>query len=252
MDSKKTEQIHKDVLDGKLRKWEVEVDEGTPPVKGEGYFGNLTIIQVGGKKTLVFCDPRDAKCVPMLADWYDDVAMTNPGWDVDTRFQSNPNSNPLLVKKDGKWTMIGCYGEKVKRGDRYLRVPYRDDWYDSIARRDGVVNGVRCYEAKKDGQTVYLTPKCQVVEEDVKAVMEEVKTWDKDRVVRDWIEKGRPCYGIHGFRFRGASARPITTEKARELIKKHSFGKGFSSLGWSVEDGRVALVFESYSESDML
>ena len=53
-------------------------------------------------------------------------------------------------------------------------------------------------------------------------------------------------------RFRGASAHPITTEKARELIKKHSFGKGFSSLDWSVEDGRVALVFESYSESDML
>ena len=64
-------------------------------------------------------------------------------------------------------------------------------------------------------------------------------------------EKGRPCYHISGFGFRGAKPVRISTEKALEMINVHSFGMGFSSMSWAVEDGSVALVFESYSELDM-
>lgn len=81
--------------------------------------------------------------------------------------------------------------------------------------------------------------------------MSEVKEWDKDKIKRDWIDKGRPCYFINGLRFRGATAHPISQEEAASLIKKHSFGMGFYSLSWGVEDGKVALVFEEYSEYDM-
>jgi len=243
--------MREDVLDGKLKKWDVIVDEGTPTVKGSGYFGNMTIITVGGKKTLVFCDPRDAICVPMLGDWYDDIAMTEHGWDVDTRFQSNPNWNPLLVKKDYRWTMIGYCGNIVKRGSYWVRIPYCDKWYSWISNMSRIVNGVRCYEAADNGLRVWLTTKCQVVEENASDVMKQVTQWDKDRIVKDWIGKGKPCYRISGFRYKGAKAKRITNVEALNLIKVHHFGTGFRSLDWNVEDGRVALVFESYSESDM-
>lgn len=245
------EAMREAVLDGGLSRREVKVDEGTPSVKADGYFGNMTVISVGGKKTLVFCDPRDTVVVPMLGDWYDDVAMTEYGWDVDTRFYSDPNWNPLLVKKDGKWTMIGYCGQKVRRGNNWLRVPYCDDWYDSIEKTSRVKDGVRFYEATKDGETVRLTPTCQVVEENAAEIVKKVEKWDKDRIVNDWIRKGKPCYRINGFRFKGAKASPITSDEALKLIKVHSLGMGFRSLGWRVEDGRAALVFESYSESDM-
>lgn len=239
------------VLDGKLRRWDVKVDEGTPEVKARGYFGDFTIISIGGMKTLVFCDPRDSVCVPMLADWYDDVSMTEYGWDEDTRFRSEPNWNPLLVKRDGKWTMVGYDGEKVTRGKYRLRVPYCDNWYSWVSNMSRVVNGVRCYEASDNGVGVLLTPKCQVVEENASDVMRRVVQWDKGRIARDWIGKDRPCYHITGLRYKGKKPHRITKEEAEDRIKYHDFGIGFDSLDWSVEDGKVALVFESYSESDM-
>ena len=267
MDDKEIEKMREDILDGKLLKWDVKVDEGTPPVKGEGYFGNFTVITVGGKKTMVFCDPRDAICVPMLSEWYDDIAFTERGWDVDTRFQTNPNWNPLLVKKNGKWTMVGYYGNKIRRGKYDLRVPYCDEWYDSIGNRehwkcfdkDGrpTSNSIGCssierwYDAVKDGKPVRLTRKCQVLDENIHDLMAEVKKWDKDKILSDWIDNGRPCYSIHGYRFKGAKPVPVSNDKAREMIKIHSFGKGFNSLDWAVEDGKVVLLFAIYSECDM-
>lgn len=245
------EEMREAILDGKVSRSDVTVDKGTTRPIAEGYFGNFTIITVGGKKTLVFGDPRDSICVPMIDDWYDDVRFTDYGWSPDTRFVSDPNSNPLLVKRNGKWTMIGYYGQKVRRGDNWLRVPYCDEWYDSIGKTSRVAKGVRFYEASRNGEAVRLTPKCQVIEEDASDVIATVKKWDKDRIVRDWIDKGMPCYHISGFRYRGAKARKITNDEARDLIKVYHFGKGFSSIDWNIEDGHAALVFKSYSEADM-
>lgn len=264
MNDSECKTMREGILSGQMSRYDVEVDEGTPMPKAEGYFGNFTIIAVGGKKTLVFCDPRDSRVVPMLGDFYDDIAFTETGWDVDTRFQTNPNSNPLLVKRDGKWTMIGYYGNTDSRG---RRVPYCDDWYDSISTRDkrrcidkdGNVTSdwmecsvvERWYDAVKDGMPVRLTNECQVLDDGNNKIMAEVRQWDKDKIKKDWIGKGRPCYAIYGFRFKGAKAYPIDQETASELIDIHSFGKGYHSLSWNIEDGKLALVFESYSEGDM-
>lgn len=259
MESKVDEknEMREAVLDGKLKRWDVEVDKGTPEVRGDGYFGSFTIITVGGKKTLVFCDPRDAICVPMIDDWYDDVKFTGFGWNPDTRFVSDPNSNPLLVKRAGKWTMIGYYGPRVTRNGLSLRKPYCDDWYDSIGNRENgrAINNAgdveRWYDAVKDGRPVRLTRKCQLINDRNHEIMAEVKTWDKDRIIADWIQKEGPCYHIQGFRYRGAKPVRISKSAALEMIRRHSFGMGFSSMSWAVEDGSVALVFESYSELDM-
>lgn len=267
-DSDKKAKMREDILDGKISRWDVKVDEGTARPTAEGYFGNFTIITIGGKKTLVFCDPRDSNCVPMIDGWYDDVKFTDYGWSPDTRFVSEPNPNPLLVQRNGKWTMIGYYGPTVTRNGMRLRKPYCDEWYDCIDNREKArsinkrgdevphlskdVNLVeRWYDAVKDGNHVRLTKKCQVIDDGNQDTLAEVKTWGKDRIKTDWIEKGRPCYHISGFRFRGAKPGRISTEKALEMIKSHSFGMGFSSMSWAVEDGSVALVFESYSELDM-
>lgn len=260
--------MREDILDGKVSRWDVTVDKGTTRPVANGYFGNFTIITIGGKKTLVFCDPRDSICVPMIDGWYDDVRLTDFGWSPDTRFVSDPNSNPLLVQRNGKWTMIGYYGPTVTRNGMRLRKPYCDEWYDCIDGREkarsineygdevphlskDVSSVERWYDAVKDGKHVRLTRKCQVIDDRNQDTLAEVKTWDKDRIKTDWIEKDRPCYHISGFRYRGAKPGRISKEQALEMIKSHSFGKGFSSMSWGVEDGSVALVFESYSELDM-
>lgn len=258
-DSDEKSKMREDILDGKISRWDVTVDEGTNRPVAEGYFGSFTIITIGGKKTLVFCDPRNSNCVPMIDGWYDDVKFTDYGWNPDERFVSEPNPNPLLVQRNGKWTMIGYCGPAVTRNGIRLRKPYCDEWYDCIdnwgkgrsVNSKGVNLVERWYDAVKDGNHVRLTRKCQVIDDGNQDTLAEVKTWDNERIKTDWIEKGRPCYHISGFRFRGAKPGRISTEKALEMIKSHSFGMGFSSMSWAVEDGSVALVFESYSELDM-
>lgn len=270
MKKKDFRKIRNDILDGKVKKWDLATDDGivTEKVHGShGYFGAFIIIPVGGKKTLIFIDDRDGICVPMLAEWYDDLKFTGYGWDPDARFVSNPNKDPLLVCKDGKWTMVGYYGETVKRGNRSLRVPYCNEWYDSIGMHERVryldANGnktdtwckasvvERWYDAMKDGVPVRLTNRCRVLQDGNHELLAEVKKWDKGKIISEWIAKGRPCYSIYGYRYKGAKAGPMSNEEAMKLIGAHSFGIGYSSLSWAVEDGQVALVFEHYSEGDL-
>ena len=265
-DSDEKSKMREDILEGNIKRWDIVVDPGTQHVKCEGYFGNFTIITVGGKKMLVFADPRESFCEPMLAEWYDEIEWTAP-WNPDTRFVSNPNREPLLVKKGEKWTIVCYYGKKIIRGRFRQRVPETDEWYDKIFKKENVQclredgskasswadtkTVERWYDAVKDGLPVRITERGCAISDNNPELLKEVKTWDKDRIKTDWIEKGRPCYHISGFRYRGAKPGRISTEKALEMIKIHSFGMGFSSMSWAVEDGSVALVFESYSELDM-
>ena len=189
--------MREDILDGKVSRWDVTVDKGTTGPIAKGYFGNFTIITIGGKRTLVFCDPRDSVCVPMIDGWYDDVKFTDYGWDPDERFVSEPNPNPLLVQRNGKWTMIGYHGPTVTRNGTRLRKPYCDEWYDCIDNREkgrsvnskGVNLVERWYDAVKDGNHVRLTRKCQVIDDGNQDTLDEVKTWGKDRIKTDWIRK---------------------------------------------------------------
>ena len=66
-----------------------------------------------------------------------------------------------------------------------------------------------------------------------------------------WIEEGKPCVYRYGWGWKGASARPITKEKALELLPKYSFGKGFYELSFIKMDGEVVLEFNELSENDM-
>lgn len=264
------ERLRKEILDGNVKKWDLVSSDDEITVKvhgGHGYFGAFIIVPVGRKKMMIFIDDRDGICVPMLDGWYDDMLYAGSPWSPDTRFESQPNREPLLVKKGGKWNMIGYYGKRVRRGNLSLRAPYSDVWYDSISRgervrcigKDGeetrswaqAETVERWYDAIKDGVAVRLTSECKPIDDGNDALIKEVKGWDNDRIEKEWIGKGRPCYSIHGYRFKGAGPHPITTEEAAKLIKKHYLGKGYNSLSWSIEDGKVALVFESYSEGDM-
>ena len=244
------------ILEGNVKRWEAPYDEGTVDVAQEhlGYFGAYEIISIGGKKTVIACDPRDAILQPKLAEWYDDAVWTNGHkWSMDTRFVSDPNSFPVLVKKDGKWAMVNWHG-KSKPGTR-LWVPDNYNWYDWINPSPSWTDGVGdTYSAVKDGKTVKLTKKGTEVQEDVKAVKKEVEgwKWDKDAIIHKWIEADRPCSFIHGFRFKGAHPRLITKEEALEKIKHHTPGMGYYSMEWTVLDGRVTLEFQEYSEGDML
>lgn len=242
--------LRKEILDGNVKKWDLvsSDDEITVKIHGShGYFGEFIIVPVGMKKTMIFIDDRDGMCVPMLDGWYDDMLYAGSPWSPDTRFVSQPNREPLLVKKGGKWNMIGYYGKRVRRGNMSLRAPYSDVWYDSISRgervryigkdgkelthyREDVEAVERWYDAIKDGVAVRLTSECKPIDDDVGRTIEQVRPWNRDLIEKEWIEKGKPCYSIYGFRYKGASPRPITSEEAKKLIKIHDFGKGFARV----------------------
>ena len=68
---------------------------------------------------------------------------------------------------------------------------------------------------------------------------------------KQWITDGKPCRYRYGFGFRGAESRPLTKEKALELLPKYSFGIGFYQLGFINIDGEEVLEFNELSENDM-
>ena len=66
------------------------------------------------------------------------------------------------------------------------------------------------------------------------------------------IEAGFPCYEQFGFSWKGAMPRPISKEKALELLPKFSPGIGFWELSEKTINGKPSLVFTEYSAADML
>lgn len=68
---------------------------------------------------------------------------------------------------------------------------------------------------------------------------------------KEWIEDGRPCVYRYGWGWKGATARPITKEKALNLLPKYSFGIGFYELDFIRFDGKDVLEFNELSLNDM-
>ena len=85
---------------------------------------------------------------------------------------------------------------------------------------------------------------------------------------KQWITDGKPCRYRYGFGFRGAESRPLTKEKALELLPKYSFGMGFYELSFCKDTrvvheqsgpnctvtepyGNMVLMFNEFSENDM-
>lgn len=63
-----------------------------------------------------------------------------------------------------------------------------------------------------------------------------------------WITEGKPCGYRYGWAYRGKGARPITSEKAKELLKGYNIGMSFHRFNF--EDGM--LVFNEYGENDLM
>lgn len=68
---------------------------------------------------------------------------------------------------------------------------------------------------------------------------------------KEWIEAGKPCVYRYGWGWKGATARPITKEKALNLLPKYSFGIGFYELDFISYGGKDVLEFNELSENDM-
>jgi len=257
----KIKKLRERILEGNVSRWDLRGVDGCETIADVelGYFGEIAIIRVGRKKTIVECDPRDGKIVPMLAEWYEDISWTGQSyekWNRDTRFVGDPNRMPAIVKKDGKFAMVGYYGQTVKVGDRYLRVPYNDMWYESIATRYRSIQfgdkWVIVFDAVRNGEKTMVTNNGFQITIDVDITLKKVKSWTKEDILHKWIEANRPCTLIYGFAYKGAKAHLIDKEEALRRIKTHSFGVGYYSMKWTVFNGMAVLQFSEYSESDML
>ena len=91
-------------------------------------------------------------------------------------------------------------------------------------------------------------------------------TRETKEFAREWIESGKPCRYRYGFGYRGTSSKPITKEKALELLPQYSFGMGFYNLSFQRDTrvtgggsnwvstepyGEQVLMFNELSENDM-
>ena len=68
---------------------------------------------------------------------------------------------------------------------------------------------------------------------------------------QQWIEQGKPCIYRYGWGWKGAGARRITTEEAKKLLPKYSFGMGFYTLDFRTFEDEEVLEFNELSENDM-
>ena len=76
---------------------------------------------------------------------------------------------------------------------------------------------------------------------------------DKEQV-KSLIESGIPCYYRLGFsyHFRSNDTRPISKEEAIDLLPRYSPGWGFYELSLTIRDGQDALLFNEFSENDLM
>lgn len=65
--------------------------------------------------------------------------------------------------------------------------------------------------------------------------------------VKSLIEKGIPCF--YGYGLWNNSFKPITKEKALELLPKYYFGMGFHTL--IIPEDKSSIKFKELSETDL-
>lgn len=78
------------------------------------------------------------------------------------------------------------------------------------------------------------------------------KNFKTKEYAREWVEAGMPCQYQYGLSYRGARPRPLSREKALELLPKYRFGMGYHELYYAKNnEGRTVLTFNEYSENDL-
>lgn len=78
--------------------------------------------------------------------------------------------------------------------------------------------------------------------------MEANKTKEK---ALEWIKEGKRCMFRYGYEWKGAGTRPITKEKALELLPKYSFVMGFYELDFIKYQGEEVLLFNEFGANDL-
>lgn len=76
---------------------------------------------------------------------------------------------------------------------------------------------------------------------------------DTKECALQWVNEGKPCIYRYGYNYKGAGNRPLTNERAKELIVKPcwSFGMGYYELRWERHDNLDVLCFNEFGENDL-
>lgn len=220
-------------------KWNVN---GVPQYNG--YFGDYSVIEFDGKKAVVFCDDSDA-IVKVVTDWHDDIECFS--WSGDSRWNSD---KPLVVFDKEKGYNINA---------PHVNQLLCDEWLKSVESKWRYSNNLGYHMAgeNKDGERVVISTNGVVHfekfcnSEYIYEVLESVKKYSNDEVLKLWIEKDYPCARIRGLEYKGAHWGRIDKETAIEMFKTHcNFAEPFNSVEWRVLDNQVTLLFRDYCDSD--
>lgn len=219
------------------KKWDVKGVN-----QNNGYFGSFSIIELDGKKCVVYCDDRDA-LVRVVTDWYDDILACS--WSGDCRWN---HDRPCIVYDKEK-------GYALNEPNKNNLI---SDWCESIDTKWCYEKNIGEYlKGVKDGCEVYIIKGGNIVKSETanpknyENVLKMCKSFTNDEVVSLWIEKGFPCAHIHGLEYKGASASRVSKEKAKELFKTHCrFNGMFNSAEWRIYNGEVTLLMRDYANSD--
>lgn len=228
------------------------------------------IIRHAGKQNIAAWDwnQYSGYRVDVVSDiWFDEVfteqalkgtceSFKYNHWEYDYnrgRFCSSTRDTLVKVSLDGKFGFVhlatyvsGKDKPFFSEGPVFSSVS--GDWH-----RDAM-SGRNVIQVVKDGKDMLLTedglvmPCGRNLMQELETAKNTLKT--DDDILREWIEKDKPCAYRCGFSFRGAQARRITADKARELLPGYSFGKGFYELCFELL-GEPTLVFNEYSVCDM-
>ncbi len=165
----------------------------------------------------------------------------------------HPISSILKVKSDHGFNFI--YLQSYKMQDCLL---VKGKWFESVTdwengERFDIKNCIVTIEGKRYRLTSSggLTDTTKNLNVELNVAKEVFKS--KDKIINDWIMKGRLCGFRYGWAYRGAGWRIISKEEALEKIKHHSFGMGFYTMDFEISSahGDVVLIFNELSENDM-
>lgn len=232
-----------------MTKWELNLvtDKDSNKIHDNGYFGSYTIIKYKGKYNIAFCDDRDAICVLASDDWFDEIVSCK--WDGDYRWN---HDKPAIVRKGDKYNILQAPEGMMHKNSTKMKI-LSDVWFDEISPSWKYNEVIGYYLDARTGDVwVKVTQNGNIAEKDANGTLAIVKSYSRQQIISEWIEKGRKCIYRYGFAWKGAKAKYISKEEALAKFPTYYFGKGFYTLSWTTYDGSVVLVFNELSENDML
>jgi hypothetical protein len=238
--------MEKQLKDG-ISKWDINLilDKDSNKVPNDnGYFGKFTIVRYNGKENIVFCDDRNAECVFVSDEWFDEIVTC--GWGGDYRYNDN---KPAIVRNGKDFCLLTAPHGAISKGDKKKKLI--SDWFNTSKPKWYYNGATECVDIVLNGKEMAITKNGTFITEDPKPILEAVKNYTKEQILNEWINKGKPCFSQYGLTYRGAKAFQIDKQQAINLLPKYSFGKGFYELSWRIVDGIAALVFNEYSVYDM-